>query len=442
MTENFRNEVVATAENVIDIKKIFRSIDIDRSGSIEQSELKIALEKYGVNTSNLHSIFLLADIDGNGTVSEEEFLLLWKKLTQPPTESKPVEDDSLESKNESRAAFIPTEPKTQKASKRIYVKRELSVLHGMNISSQQLQKAMATANTLSEDFYDESDTDSVSQEKRLLEISNRLHTRKTLCLGTKLRQKFPLKKPKQLGGVEPSKFKKQCQDMRTNNQALMYSKAVKTIMKMRKMKESDFEASVLQKFDIQASAYNRACYVAAAFHVKSWLSSSVEKIGYLRETAFQRAKAEEYKRLRAVRVLEQFFYNYKKVKFKMKSIHAIVIEHRRRIARIEREDVETFQQRMSLRLFDEKVDWIKFQLRRPRPSSPPQTHTSISFEEANRPDLAPFSNQIIQKFRAHKMKSEHDTKNWVDESLISESERIRILSQNNGFLRRVFPNPR
>jgi hypothetical protein len=69
-----------SAEDLSEIReaeRIFRSIDTDRSGTIELAELATYLEKVGEAPSKAHRLVMSLDADGDGKISEAEWRKGW-----------------------------------------------------------------------------------------------------------------------------------------------------------------------------------------------------------------------------------------------------------------------------------------------------------------------------------------------------------------------------
>lgn len=68
-----------------ELGKLFDSIDEDGNGTIDESELKHALEKAGVHMSHmdLKSMINSADENHDGKISKEEFLHICVKIQSP-----------------------------------------------------------------------------------------------------------------------------------------------------------------------------------------------------------------------------------------------------------------------------------------------------------------------------------------------------------------------
>jgi len=244
-----------------EIARIFRSIDVDNSGAIVKTELSSALTKFGISTHQIDLILNASDENHDGTINFEEFLHIWKKL------SSSVEKASNHS---------PEKPKSEKSSRRLFRKREMAILSEMNLSRTVATKAIDDVNVITEDFSEASDTSSAQHEKHVLNYANTLYKKTTTSVSSKVREKVPLRKPKQLSGVAPSTFSVQCREMRTETHTILYEKAVKTILRLRKFKEEDFEVAMLQKLEGSATAYRKTVNQSAVANVKKWMSSAIQ----------------------------------------------------------------------------------------------------------------------------------------------------------------------
>ena len=60
------------------LREIFEDIDTDRSGTIDELELEIALAKLGVTKAEVANIMKMGDVDSNDSIDFEEFKKLAK----------------------------------------------------------------------------------------------------------------------------------------------------------------------------------------------------------------------------------------------------------------------------------------------------------------------------------------------------------------------------
>lgn len=68
----------------LDVRNVFNTFDTDKSGSIDQKELKRVLDYCNivVNEEELHKIFQMIDADGNGKITFKEFCDVMDGRTQ------------------------------------------------------------------------------------------------------------------------------------------------------------------------------------------------------------------------------------------------------------------------------------------------------------------------------------------------------------------------
>jgi len=78
-----------TAEQLNDIREAFELIDKDNSGTIERSELKIAMRALGFEPEDaeIANMFKAVDTDGNGTIDFDEFRnMMTAKMSEKDTD--------------------------------------------------------------------------------------------------------------------------------------------------------------------------------------------------------------------------------------------------------------------------------------------------------------------------------------------------------------------
>jgi hypothetical protein len=125
---------------------------------------------------------------------------------------------------------------------------------------------------------DESTSSSLLQEKLILSSSNRLHNQSISSKTAKCKEKVILTKPKQLCKIKDSVFKIQCQQMRIKTQNSLTNKAVKAIMKLRKIKQKDYTNTIIRNLETHVSEFQKLCLILSSSCVKNWITKTIEKI--------------------------------------------------------------------------------------------------------------------------------------------------------------------
>ena len=157
----------------------------------------------------------------------------------------------------------------------------MAILREMNLSPAYAAKALEDADyiTKGDNTFDISDTSSERHEKEVLRHANMLYTKKTKCAASKVTEKVPLSKPRQLLHVQQSTFTAQCKEMRAVNHDKLYNSAIRNILRLRKVKVEDFEAELLHKLDglaLEALEAKKIIAKSANSNVEKWVDLAMQ----------------------------------------------------------------------------------------------------------------------------------------------------------------------